>query len=159
MVVIVLVFGRSLIIFNFQIIQLIIVVYFSQTNQIYFRPFDKELVGLKIKFYRTFTFVPNNFICFLEIIAFQRLKTYNFTVQIIRILHIQISICNHKTHSPAAYEEWMCKIFNLWFNVTYHPYKSGLLYPLWTCISEEILAELRYIFDIWVLYLWFIIFL
>jgi hypothetical protein len=92
LVVFVLVSGRRVIIYNFQIFQLTKVVYFSPINQIHCRILITALVGLKIKCYPTFTFVQNNFFNFLEIIAFQRLKMNIFTVQKIRKLHLQISL-------------------------------------------------------------------
>jgi hypothetical protein len=71
--------------------------YFLQIKQIHCR----TLVGIKIK-YLTFTYVPINFIVFLEIIAFQRLSMNIFTVKYIRTLHVQISIFRQKW-TPSSY--------------------------------------------------------
>jgi hypothetical protein len=67
------------------------VVYFPQINQVHCRTFITTLVGIKIKSYLIFTFARNNFISFLEIIAFQRLRMNIFTAKNIKKLHVQIS--------------------------------------------------------------------
>jgi hypothetical protein len=123
-------------------------VYFSQINQFHCRTLVTALVGLKIKCYLTFTFVPNNFISFLEVIVFPRLKMNIFTVQMLENYMYKYHFLISKTHSPAEYVEWMLKISNLWFNVSYHPYKTNVLYPLWTRISEEISADWCCMFQI-----------
>jgi hypothetical protein len=71
-------------------------VYFLQINQSHCRTLVTALVGLNIKFYLTFTFVPNNFISFLGVIAFQRLKMNIITGKNFRKLHVQISPFNLK---------------------------------------------------------------
>jgi hypothetical protein len=77
-------------------------VYFSQINQIHCRALITALVAIKIKFYLTFTYVRINFNDYLEIIAFQRLKTNIFTVKYITNLHVQISHFRLK-YTPSLY--------------------------------------------------------
>jgi hypothetical protein len=96
LLVYVIVFGRGVSIFNYQIIQLMKVVYFRQINQVHFRTFITTLVGIKINSYLIFTFPRNNFISFLEIIAFQRLRMNTFTGKIIKKIHEQISLWRSK---------------------------------------------------------------
>jgi hypothetical protein len=63
-------------------------VYFLQIKQIHCRTLITALVGIKIKCNLTFAYVPINFIGFLEINAFQRLRMNIFTVKYIRTLHV-----------------------------------------------------------------------
>jgi hypothetical protein len=86
------VFGRIVNVYNFQIIQMTKSVYFLLLNQIHCRTLITALVGIKIKCYLMFTYVRINFIGYLEIIALQQLRRNIFTVQYIRILHLQISL-------------------------------------------------------------------
>jgi hypothetical protein len=76
--------------------------YLSQIKQMHCRALITALVTIKIKFLLTFTYVRINFIGYLEIIAFQRLKTNIFTVKYIRTLHVQISILDQNTHTPST---------------------------------------------------------
>jgi hypothetical protein len=71
-------------------------VYFLLIKQIQCRTLITALVGIKIKYYLTFIYVPLNFIGFLEIIAFQRLRMNNFKVKYIKSLHVQILIFSQK---------------------------------------------------------------
>jgi hypothetical protein len=121
----------------FKIVQLK-VVYPSQINHIHCRRLITELVGIKMKCYLSFIFVRSNFISFLDINAFQRLRMIIFTVQNIWKLYVQISLLDSKTHPPSSCAGSFWKISNLWFNVSYNPYKRSLLYPLCTRILEEI---------------------
>jgi hypothetical protein len=88
--------GRVVSVFNFQIIQMPKFVYFLRIKKFHSRTLTTALVGIKIKCYLTFTHVPINFIFFLEIMAFQRLRMNIFTVKYIRTLHVQISIFRQK---------------------------------------------------------------
>jgi hypothetical protein len=83
---------RVVSVFNFQKSQIQKFVYLFEIKQIHCRTLTTALVGIKIKCYLTFTHVPINFIVFLEIIAFQRLRMHIFKVKYIRILHVQISL-------------------------------------------------------------------
>jgi hypothetical protein len=82
-------------------------VYFLQIKQIHFRTLITALVGIKIKCYLTFTYVIINFIGFLEVIVFQRLRMNIFTVKYIRTLYVLISIFRQKCTSVATYVQLM----------------------------------------------------
>jgi hypothetical protein len=81
-----------------------VVVYFSQINQIHCSTLITSLVGVKIKCYLTFSFVQNNFISFLEIIAFRRVRINIFSVQNIRKLDEQILLF---TLPPTELVKWI----------------------------------------------------
>jgi hypothetical protein len=53
---------------------------------------NTAFVGLKVKCYLSFVYVPINFIFSLEFITFQRLRMNTFTVKYSRTLHVQISL-------------------------------------------------------------------
>jgi hypothetical protein len=97
----IIVFCRGVSIFNYQIIKLMKVLHFSQANHIHCRTLITILVGIKIKCYLIFTFARNNFISFLEIIAFQRLRMNIFTQKNIKKLHAQISLWRFK-NTPSS---------------------------------------------------------
>jgi hypothetical protein len=103
----VIVFGRGVSIFNFQIIHLMKVVYFSQIHQVHCRILITRLVGIKIKRYLIFTFARNNFISFLEIIAFQRLRINIFIGKILKNYMHKYHFEDTKTYPPAAYVQFM----------------------------------------------------
>jgi hypothetical protein len=116
LLVYVIVFGRGVNIFNFQILHLMKVVYFSQINQVHCRTLITALVGIKIKCYLIFTLARNNFISFLEIIAFQCLRMNTFTGKNIKKLHAQISLWRFK-NTPSS---CICAVYvtNIQFQVT-----------------------------------------
>jgi hypothetical protein len=97
-----LVFGQIVSVFNFQISQMKKYAYFLQIIHIHCRTLITALVGIKIKCYLTFTYVRMNFISYLEIISFQRLRMNIFTVKYFRTLHVKISLFRVKC-TPSSY--------------------------------------------------------
>jgi hypothetical protein len=77
-------------------------VYLLQINQIRCRSLITALVSIKIKCYLAFTYVRINFIGYVEIIAFQRLKMNIFKVQYIRTLNVQVTLFRLKC-TPSSF--------------------------------------------------------